>query len=285
DAEVIALAMSAYDQLGLKDIKLVLNSLGDKESRDAHRQALVEHFTPYIGELCSDCQNRIDTNPLRILDCKTDQDHPAMATAPAVLHYLNETSQTYFTKVKKFLDGMNIPYEVDPTMVRGLDYYNHTAFEIMSNAEGFGAITTLLGGGRYNGLTEELGGPETPGIGFGMGLERLMMALESEEVALPSPAHLDVFMVTMGDVDETAVPLLKKVRDAGLHADKDYQMRKAKAQFKAADRFNAMFALILGEEEVEQNKAIIRSMSTGNQVEVSLDEAVEQLLEKVRGEV
>lgn len=170
-------------------------------------------------------------------------------------------------------------------MVRGLDYYNHTAFEIMSNAEGFGAITTLLGGGRYNGLTEELGGPETPGIGFGMGLERLMMALESEEVTLPSPAHLDVFMVTMGDVDETAIPLLKKVRDAGLHADKDYQMRKAKAQFKAADRFNAMFALILGEEEVEQNKAIIRSMSTGDQIEVPLDEAVEQLLEKVRGEV
>lgn len=285
DAEVIALAMSAYDQLGLKDIKLVLNSLGDKESRDAHRQALVDHFTPYIDELCSDCQSRLDKNPLRILDCKTDKDHPAMASAPAVLHYLNEDSEAYFTKVKKFLDGMNIPYEVDPTMVRGLDYYNHTAFEIMSNAEGFGAITTLLGGGRYNGLTEELGGPETPGIGFGMGLERLMMALESEEVDLPASIHLDVFMVTMGDVDETAVPLLKKLRDVGIHADKDYQMRKAKAQFKAADRFNAKYVLILGEEEIEQNKAIIRSMATGEQTEVALDEAVEQLQNQIGGEV
>src|SRR5699024_1765157 len=170
DAEVIALAMSAYDQLGLKDIKLVLNSLGDKESRDAHRQALVEHFTPYIGELCSDCQNRIDTNPLRILDCKTDQDHPAMATAPAVLHYLNETSQTYFTKVKKVLDGMNIHYEVDPTMVRGLDYYKHTAFEIMSDAEALGASVLSLWRGRSYVLTQVLDCHEIRGRGFGTGL-------------------------------------------------------------------------------------------------------------------
>src|SRR5699024_5646826 len=162
DAEVIGLAMTAYKTLGLKSIRLVLNSLGDKESRTNHRNALVDHFTLVIGELCTDCQNRLESNPLRILDCKTDQDHPSMKNAPSILDYLNDYSQDYFTKVKKYLDAMNISYVIDPTLVRGLDYYNHTAFEIMSDHEGFGAITTLLGGGRYNGLTSELGGPDVP---------------------------------------------------------------------------------------------------------------------------
>src|SRR5699024_5634049 len=146
----------------------------DTESRQAHRDALIEHFTPHMDELCADCNDRLTKNPLRILDCKTDMNHESMDTAPSVLDYLNEESNAYFEKVKSYLDAMEIPYTIDPTLVRGLDYYNHTAFEIMSEAEGFGAITTLLGGGRYNGLVEQLGGPSTPGIGFGMGLERLI---------------------------------------------------------------------------------------------------------------
>src|SRR5699024_5804544 len=191
DAEVIGLAMTAYKKLGLKSIRLVLNSLGDQESRTSHRNALVAHFTPVIDELCEDCNQRLVTNPLRILDCKTDHDHPAMKSAPSILDHLNEYSQDYFNKVKEYLDAMNIEYVIDPTLVRGLDYYNHTAFEIMSDHEGFGAITTLLGGGRYNGLTKELGGPDVPGIGFGMGLERLILALETEKVTLPIEDELD----------------------------------------------------------------------------------------------
>ena len=159
DAEVIALAMDVYKRAGLTDVKLVLNSLGDSESRNAHRDALVAHFTPHIGEFCNDCQSRLQKNPLRILDCKVDREHPLMETAPSLANYLNESSAAYFEKVKGYLDAVGISYELDPNLVRGLDYYNHTAFEIMSTAAGFGAITTLCGGGRYNGLAEEIGGP------------------------------------------------------------------------------------------------------------------------------
>src|SRR5690625_740262 len=155
DAEVIDLAMTVYKELGLKSLKLVSNSLGDNESRTAHRNALIEHFTPYRDELCADCNQRLEQNPLRVLDCKKDKDHPAMENAPSILNYLNKASKDYFEEVKTYLDAMEIEYIIDPTLVRGLDYYNHTAFEIMSNAEGFGAITTLAGGGRYNGLIDQ----------------------------------------------------------------------------------------------------------------------------------
>ncbi|HYK71663.1 MAG TPA: histidine--tRNA ligase, partial [Pseudoneobacillus sp.] len=178
DAEVISLAMTLYKEMGLKKLKLVINSLGDKDSRNAHREALVNHFKPRIGEFCKDCQNRLEKNPLRILDCKLDRDHELMKTAPSIIDYLNDYSRNYFEKLQTYLTDMEIPFEVDPNLVRGLDYYNHTAFEIMSNAEGFGAITTLCGGGRYNGLVEEMGGPETPGIGFGLSIERFLAALD-----------------------------------------------------------------------------------------------------------
>src|SRR5690625_2880368 len=284
DAEVIALAMTAYERLGLRSIKLVINSLGDMESRNAHRQALIQHFTPHIDELCSDCKNRLMNNPLRILDCKTDRDHAAMKNAPSVLDYLNETSKIYFTKVKEYLDVMDIPYEVDPTLVRGLDYYNHTAFEIMSEAEGFGAITTLLGGGRYNGLSEQLGGPNTPGIGFGMGLERLLLALEVEGVHLPDNKKLDIFFVSIGEeVQKDAVHLVQLLREEGFSVDKDYQNRKIKAQFKAADRLQAKYVLILGEEELKNKVINVRSMDTGDQIEVPIKQIVTTMREKCGG--
>ena len=168
DAEVISLAMELYRELGLKKLRLVINSLGDSDSRIAHRNALISHFKPRIDEFCGDCQNRLEKNPLRILDCKRDHDHELMGTAPSILDYLTEESSQYFAMVKQYLTAMNIEYVVDSTLVRGLDYYNHTAFEIMSEAEGFGAITTLCGGGRYNGLVQEMGGPDTPGIGFAL---------------------------------------------------------------------------------------------------------------------
>jgi len=284
DAEVIDLAMTCYQELGLKSLKLVINSLGDHESRLNYRKALVDHFTPVKEELCKDCQLRIDSNPLRILDCKKDMNHPSMKSAPSILDFLNDESRTYFEKVKDYLEMMNIDFEVDPNLVRGLDYYNHTAFEIMSEAKGFGAITTLTGGGRYNGLTEELGGPDTPGIGFGMGLERLLMALEAENIDLVKEEQLDSFIVAVGDkADKEAIKIVHKLRQHDIQIDKDYQGRKVKAQFKAANRYNARFVLILGDDELEKDIINIREMETGHQEEVKLDKLIDYMQNKLLG--
>ncbi|MGM8364678.1 histidine--tRNA ligase [Virgibacillus sp. W0181] len=284
DAEVIALAMACYKELGLQSIKLVINSLGDKESRKSHRAALVDHFSPFEDELCSDCKDRLTKNPMRILDCKKDMEHPAMKTAPSILDHLNDESLEYFNKVKEYLDIMDIPYVVDENLVRGLDYYNHTAFEIMSESEGFGAITTLLGGGRYNQLAADLGGPDTPGIGFGMGLERLLMALDAEKVNVPVEQKLDCYVVAIGkEPEKEAVRLLNELRQNGIQADKDYQGRKMKAQFKSADRLKVKYVLILGETELEQNMVLVRSMETGEQTEVPMNKLMEMMTNALLG--
>jgi histidyl-tRNA synthetase len=281
DAEVISLAMEMYQGLGLTRLKLVINSLGDQESRAAHRNALTDHFAPHITEFCSDCQKRLESNPLRILDCKKDREHPLMATAPSILDYLNEESNVYFGKVQRYLEGMGIPFVVDPCLVRGLDYYNHTAFEIMSAAEGFGAITTLMGGGRYNGLAQELGGPETPGIGFALSIERLLLALEAENIQLPLSNGIDCYAVALGDqAKDVTVTLVNELRKAGLTVEKDYLDKKVKAQFKAADRLEAQFVIVLGEDELERKVASIKDLKTGIQEEVALVDITTYLLEK-----
>ncbi|KFZ43926.1 histidine--tRNA ligase [Anoxybacillus flavithermus] len=272
DAEVIALAMDIYRSLGLKKLKLVINSLGDVESRKSHRQALIDHFQPRIHEFCDDCQARLHKNPMRILDCKKDRDHELMRTAPSILDYLNEQSRTYFEKVQMYLQKLGIAFEVDPRLVRGLDYYNHTAFEIMSEAEGFGAITTLCGGGRYNGLVQEIGGPETPGIGFALSIERLLAALEAEGISLPISEGIDCYVVALGEqAKEEAVALVAALRQEGVAAEKDYQDRKVKAQLKAADRLHATYVAILGEDELQKGVINVKHMATGEQQEVPLD--------------
>ncbi|TCN24599.1 histidine--tRNA ligase [Mesobacillus foraminis] len=280
DAEVISLAMSIYKELGLKKLKLVINSLGDKESRKAHRDALISHFHPRIGEFCSDCQSRLEKNPMRILDCKVDRNHELMGTAPSIIDYLNDESKEYFSKVKQYLTNIGIEYEVDPNLVRGLDYYNHTAFEIMSSAEGFGAITTLCGGGRYNGLVEEMDGPETPGIGFAFSIERLLSALKAENVELPVNEAIDIYLVALGEsAKDYTVGLLNKLRSAGFSAERDYLDRKIKAQFKAADRYNAKYVAVLGDDELAENKISLKSMADGGQSEVPLDTFLEKFIE------
>lgn len=208
-----------------------------------------------------------------------------MKTAPSILEYLNESSKVYFEQVQEYLTLMNIDFVVDANLVRGLDYYNHTAFEIMSEAEGFGAITTLAGGGRYNGLIEELGGPETPGIGFGMGFERLLMALEAENIAIPIDESLDCFVVATGSsqVEKEATRLVHELRANGIQVDKDYQGRKMKAQFKAADRFQAKYVLVLGEEELEKQTVNLKEMETGQQSEISIDCLIEELQKRLLG--
>ncbi|WP_147803005.1 histidine--tRNA ligase [Alkalicoccus halolimnae] len=284
DAEVIALAMEFYKELGLSNLKLIINSLGDKESREAHRQALIAHFEPRIEEFCSDCQERLEKNPLRILDCKVDREHELMNDAPSILEYLNEDSKAYFAEVQEFLEAMGISYEVDATLVRGLDYYNNTAFEIMIDGEGFGAITTLAGGGRYNGLVEDIGGPETPGIGFALSIERLLMALDVQGVDLVEDQHLDVFLITMGNRAKKKAPeILHTLRREGLAADADYLGRKMKAQMKSANRQRAKSVLILGEDELEEGKVNIKNMETGEQILIALEDITAELKKLLSG--
>lgn len=285
DAEVIALAVELYTSLGLKNLKVVINSLGDKESRQAHRDALIQHFQPRIDEFCGDCQGRLEKNPLRILDCKKDHEHELMATAPSILDYLNEESKAYFDKVVAYLSALGIQYEIDPNLVRGLDYYYHTAFEIMSTSEGFGAITTLCGGGRYNGLVQEIGGPETPGIGFALSIERLISAMEAEKVEFPIEEAIDCYVVALGEkAKETAVKLLFDLRKAGIVAEKDYQDKKLKAQFKAADRLKSKYTIVFGDDELAKGVVSIKEMETGEQQEVAYEDVVTYLSEKKSGE-
>lgn len=284
DAEVMALAMSIYEKAGLENVKLVINSLGDQDSRKSYREALVKHFEPRIEEFCSDCQSRLHTNPLRILDCKKDRDHELMKSAPSILTYLNDESAAYFDKVKQYLNDLGISYEIDPNLVRGLDYYNHTAFEIMSNAEGFGAITTLAGGGRYDGLVEQIGGPEAPGIGFAMSIERLLAAIDAEKRELPVDKGIDCYIVTLGEkAKDYSVSLVYKLREAGISSEIDYENKKMKGQFKTADRLNARFIGILGEDELAQNKINVKDAQTGEQIEVALDEFIHVMKANQKG--
>ncbi|MDN3426901.1 histidine--tRNA ligase [Microbacterium sp. APC 3898] len=281
DAEVISLAMDLYRSVGLKQLRLVINSLGDTESRVAHKEALIQHFEPSINEFCGDCQTRLEKNPLRILDCKVDRNHPLMATAPSLADYLNEESQAYFDEVQSYLSSMDIDFVVDPNLVRGLDYYNHTAFEIMSDAEGFGAITTLAGGGRYNGLVEDLGGPESPGIGFAMSIERLLLALEMEKVEIGQSNNLEVYVVAMDEsTKKKAFSVVRDLRMNGISADMDFTGRKVKAQMKSADRKGAGFVIVIGETELESGKVALKEMATGEQQEMAFEEIAGTILKK-----
>jgi histidyl-tRNA synthetase len=203
-----------------------------------------------------------------------------MKTAPSILDYLNDFSKAYFEKLQQYLTQLDIPFEVDPNLVRGLDYYNHTAFEIMSNAEGFGAITTLCGGGRYNGLAEEIGGPETPGIGFALSIERFIAALNAEGIDLEINQGIDVFVASLGEeAKDYTVGLLQQLRMAGFSAERDYLDRKIKAQFKAADRLKAKYVAILGDDELKNNKINVKNMATGEQVELDLNTFIKQFQE------
>lgn len=279
DAEVIALAMEIYKTLGLSQIKLVVNSLGDSESRCAHREALINHFTPVIDELCQDCQTRLKKNPLRILDCKVDAKHSVMATAPKIIDYLNDESREYFDAVLAALDAMEIPYTVDANLVRGLDYYNHTAFEIMLDDPTFGAQTTLCGGGRYNGLVEQLGGPMTPGIGFGLGIERVLLALEQQAITLPVTNTVDVYMMPLGaQTKPTAMKLMHELRQNGVSVETDYQGRGMKAMFKAANRANAQFAIIIGEEELANGQCQVKNLVESTQETLNISQVVTYMI-------
>jgi histidyl-tRNA synthetase len=285
DAEVITLSYDFINKLGLKDVKVRLNSLGDKTSRQDYQSALKAHFEPHRESLCSDCQVRIDKNPLRILDCKVDAKHEAVVNAPTPIAYLNEASKAYFEQVKKYLDAANVSYELAPRLVRGLDYYSHTVFEIEAKIEGFGAQNVLGGGGRYENLVEELGGPETPGIGVAFGMERLLMAIEMENPDWFKKESLDVYIIQFNSaLKKEAVKIAHDLRKQGINTNLNYLNRSFKAQLKEALRFNAKHMIFLGEDEYRKGYVAIKNSETEVQENIQIEEIVSYLSQTIHGE-
>ena len=282
DAEIISLAVNIYSLLGLKGIKVNINSLGDSKSRNNYREALIKHFEPHKDELCSDCIERLEKNPLRILDCKVDKDKKIMKTAPKTIDYLNEESKERFEKVKEYLEIMQVKYVVDPSVVRGLDYYNHTVFEIEADIEGFGAQNVIGGGGRYNNMVEQLGGPSTPAIGFAAGFDRLMIALEKENKLPKIDNSVDLFLLYVNeDEKKYAAYLTNELRMSGFIVETDYLARSLKAGFKQADRLNSKFTIVLNSDDLKNNEVKVKNNKTREEELVSVDALIYYLDENI----
>ena len=271
DVETIAMAYQLFNTLGIKDVTLHLNSLGNTESRLAYRQALIDYLTPMRDTLSKDSQRRLDENPLRVLDSKEKEDKVAVENAPSILDYLDEESQAHFDEVRTMLDSLNIPYVIDTNMVRGLDYYNHTIFEFITTIDK--SELTICAGGRYDSLVEYFGGPETAGFGFGLGLERLLLVLDKQGIELPVEESLDVYIAVLGSgANGKALELVQAIRYQGFKAERDYLGRKIKAQFKSADTFKAKTVITLGESEVESGEVNVKNNTTREEVTVSFEE-------------
>ena len=274
DVETIAMAYQLFGDLGIQDVTLHLNTLGSPESRAAYRQALIDYLTPLKETLSKDSQRRLDENPLRVLDSKEKEDKVAVEHAPSILDYLDEESQAHFDAVRGMLETLGIPYVIDTNMVRGLDYYNHTIFEFITKVDK--AELTICAGGRYDGLVEYFGGPETPGFGFGLGLERLLLILEKQGIELPVDSQMDVYIAVLGEgANSKALELVQALRQQGLTAERDYLGRKIKAQFKSADSFKATTVITLGESEVETGQVTIKNNTSRQEMTVRLDELME----------
>lgn len=271
DVETIAMAYQLFNTLGIKDVTLHLNSLGNTESRLAYRQALIDYLTPMRESLSKDSQRRLDENPLRVLDSKEKEDKVAVENASSILDYLDEESQAHFDEVRTMLDSLNIPYVIDTNMVRGLDYYNHTIFEFITTIDK--SELTICAGGRYDSLVEYFGGPETAGFGFGLGLERLLLVLDKQGIELPVEESLDVYIAVLGSgANGKALELVQAIRYQGFKAERDYLGRKIKAQFKSADTFKAKTVITLGESEVESGQVNVKNNATREEVTVSFEE-------------
>lgn len=271
DAEVICAAKSVFDRLGIDNISLELNSIGCKKCRPNYHKALKEYFSSHEEELCDTCRSRLDKNPMRILDCKSPVCSEIAKNAPVVLDYLCDECNAHFDGVKKCLDSADVKYTINPRIVRGLDYYTRTVFEFVSN--NIGAQGTVCGGGRYDGLIEELGGQPTPSLGFGMGIERLLMVLEESNIEIPKPPVCDLYVIGLGENAQIkAFNIVEGVRNSSLIAECDIVGRNLKKQMMYANKINAKFTMVIGDSEIENNKAKIRNMNTKEEKEISLDE-------------
>ena len=276
DAEIISHGYDFLREMGITDIELRINSVGCPECRKVHRQALREFLEPRYDELCDTCKDRYERNPMRIIDCKSPICRELVKGAPMMLDYLCDDCREAFEQLKANLDAMGIEYIVDPGIVRGLDYYTKTAFEFVTTK--IGAQGTVCGGGRYDGLVEEVGGPSTPGVGYGLGKERLLLTMEACGVEIPEPDSADVFIAVMGeDAKAAGLKLMRELRNAGVAVQMDIMGRNIKNQFKYANRINAKKTVVIGADELANNSFSIKDMSTSEQVNVPMEDIVAEL--------
>ena len=264
DAEVISMALQLFDRVGLQNLRLNINSIGCDKCRPQYHEKLKAFLHEHESELCEACRERMERNPLRVLDCKEEACKRIVKDAPLMIDHLCEECSAHFEDLKGYLDALGISYQVNPLIVRGLDYYTKTVFEIISDS--IGAQGTVCGGGRYDKLIKQIGGPDMPGIGFGLGIERLLLVMENEGIAIPEPALTDVFVCTHGGAARLkAIGLVKELRGKGIKADMDHCARSIKAQFKYAGKIGAKTVVVIGEEEMENDTAVVKTMETGEE--------------------
>jgi histidyl-tRNA synthetase len=278
DAEVIGLAKSVFDRLGIENLSLEINSIGCPDCRAKYYEALKSYFSHYKEQLCETCQGRLDRNPMRILDCKSPIDSKIAEGAPRMLDYLCDDCKAHFESVKTYLTAAEIEYTVNPSIVRGLDYYTRTVFEFAS--KDLGAQSTVCGGGRYDGLVEEMGGQHMPALGFGLGMERLLMIMDAQKIEMPEPHSCDLYVASLGDTAKLeAFKLTHYLQEFSISAICDVNDRALKAQMKYADKIGAKYTIVLGDNELESNQADIKNMKTGEKSKISLGkDFVEQFI-------
>ena len=275
DAEVISLAVNFLKELGLKDVVVKLNSIGGIETRKRYREDLIKHFKSNINEFCSDCKERIEKNPLRILDCKIDSENDLVKNAPSSLDYLSEEEKDHFDKVKEYLDVLDVNYEVDSSLVRGLDYYTNTVFEFESKIKDIGAIG---GGGRYDNLLSSLDGPDVPAVGFALGFDRIISVLDELEINASRDNSLDIYLLTISDNENNyALELAQNLRMCGYKVDMDLSGKTMKAKFKESDRYKSKFVIVIGEDEVKSGNLTIKDTLTKEEKKVNYDNLIDFL--------
>lgn len=280
DAEIIAIGYDFLTSMGVTDLTLEINSVGCPECRAKHRKALKDFLAPKYDQLCDTCKSRYEKNPMRILDCKSPIDQELVQGAPMMVDFLCDDCKNAFEDLQKNLDALEIPYVINPKIVRGLDYYTKTAFEFVTNS--LGAQGTVCGGGRYDNLVEEVGGPPIPGVGFGLGKERLLMLMEANGVEIPKPSDCDVFIATMGEAAKLyGQKLLFNLRRNGIKCQIDDLQRNFKGQFKYADRLGAKYAVVIGDNELETGVATLKDMEKGEQSEVKFDNLIDELKKRI----
>ena len=271
DAEIICLATTLFERLGISGLSLEINSIGCPECRQAYRGALKKFFEKHREKLCSTCTDRLEKNPMRILDCKNLECQKIVEDAPNIIDFLCEDCEQHFEDVKNYLIESKIDYKVNPKIVRGLDYYTRTVFEFVSSSDSNRSLV-CGGGGRYDGLIEEIGGPATPAVGFGIGIERLILLMQSQGIEIPKPKRCDIFIATADKTAQTkALHLAKTLRESSFYAEIDIVERSLKAQLKYADKINAKFLLVLGEKEFSEKKAEMKNMDSGEKFIINLD--------------
>lgn len=280
DAEVINLAMTVYKTLGVKDLELRINSVGCSKCRAEYHRILKQYLGDRLDKLCMTCRGRFERNPMRIIDCKSNACQAELLEVPLILDHICDECREHFEALKKYLEILKLEYVVDPRIVRGLDYYTKTAFEIITDE--VGKRGTVCGGGRYDRLVEDCGGPGTPGVGFGMGLERTILTLENKGIEIPKPTGLDVFIVTIGDAASyEGFKLLNQFRESDLVADMDHLSRSVKAQFKYADKLMAGYTIVIGEEELSKGTVKLKDMIDGREMEIASDDIVDVLKQNI----